>query len=103
MVLEVEGTPLVDRERDVIAVVEQITDRSRSPSDPARQQARRAMDSLAHNVNNPLAAIQGAVEILRLDPRLGASMSELDAIASQVGRIEDAVVAVRHELVDEAS
>lgn len=100
MVVEVEGTPLLDRDGDVVAVVERITDLARSPDDAALHRTRRVVESLAHDVNNPLAAIQGAVEVLRLDPRLGAS-NELNAISCQVERIEDAVVRVRHELVDE--
>ncbi len=103
MLLDVEGTPLTDCEGDVVAVIERITDLSRSPDDAARRKARRVAESLAHDVNNPLAAIQGAVELLRLNPRIAEASGELDAISSQVGRIENAVVRVKDELVDERS
>ncbi len=96
--LSIHGFPVRGRADSVESVIELVQDVSepiaRAREDLSQKVADDAASTLAHEINNPLAAIVGSVELIRRHPPSTSIQKELDSILHQVLRISRSIEAL---------
>lgn len=97
-ILHVRGVPVADagQVESVFEVVQDVSEQvGRHRERDVQAVVDRTVDHVAHEINNPLAAIVGAVEMLRLEGPSEAGKREIDVIQAQVRRIAAVVEKLR--------